>query len=130
MLKVSRENKVCYLMADFNLNLLNYENRQFTNEFLDIMYSCIPKLLLLLLLFVPLICRPTRKTANTAILIDNIFSNNLENHAFRGLFFTDVSDHLPVFTVTLEEVQCVNIQIRITLSAIKTIQILINSTSA
>ena len=81
-------------------------------------------------MFVPLISRPTAITSNTATLIDNIFSNNLENHAFSGLFFTDLSDHLPVFTVTLEEVECVNIQIRITLSAIKTIQILINSTSA
>lgn len=99
MMKVSRENKVCYLMGDYNLNLLNYENHQFTSEFLDIMYSC---------MFVPLISRPTRITSNTATLIDNIFSNNLENHAFSGLFFTDISDHLPVFTVTLEEVERVN----------------------
>ena len=99
MMKVSRENKVWYLMGDYNLNLLNYENHQFTSEFLDIMYSC---------MFVPLISRPTRITSNTATLIDNIFSNNLENHAFRGLFFTDISDHSPVFTVTLEEVERVN----------------------
>ena len=89
------------VMGDFNLNLFNYENHLFTNEFLDIMYFC---------MFVPLISRPTKITSNTATLIDNIFSNNLdhENHAFSGLFFTDISDHLPVFTVTLEEVECVN----------------------
>ena len=59
-------------------------------------------------MFVPLISRPTRITSNTATLIDNIFSNNLENHAFSNLFFTDISDHLRFFTVTLEEVERVN----------------------
>ena len=68
MLKISRENKICYLMGDYNLNLMNYNNHQFTNEFLDSMFSS---------MFVPLITRPTRITSNTATLIDNIFSNNL-----------------------------------------------------
>ena len=49
--KISRENKICYLMGDFNLNLLNCENHKLTNAFLDIMYSN---------MFFPLITRPTR----------------------------------------------------------------------
>ena len=36
--KISRENKICYLMGDFNLNLLNCENHKLTNAFLDIMF--------------------------------------------------------------------------------------------
>ena len=37
--KISRENKKCYIMGDFNLNLLDQQFHQFTNEFLDIMYA-------------------------------------------------------------------------------------------
>jgi hypothetical protein len=33
MAKISKENKVCYLMGDFNLNLLNHQSHQFTGEF-------------------------------------------------------------------------------------------------
>ena len=99
MIQISRENKLCYLMGDFNLNLMNYNSHQFTNEFLDIMYSNS---------FFPLITRPTRITSNTATLIDNIFSNNFVNQAFSGLFFTDISDHFPVFSVLVEEVKCEN----------------------
>ena len=86
-------------MGDYNLNLMNYNNHQFTNEFLDSMFSSI---------FVPLITRPTRITSNTVTLIDNIFSNDLDNHAFSGLFITDISDHFPVFTIISAQAKCVN----------------------
>ena len=76
---------------------MNYNNHQFTNEFLDSMFSS---------MFVPLITRPTRITSN--ILIDNIFFNDLDNHAFSGLFLTDISDHFPVFTVISDQAKCVN----------------------
>ena len=39
--KLSRENKLCYLMGDFNLNLLNHGNHLATGEFKDGLYSCI-----------------------------------------------------------------------------------------
>ena len=48
--KISRENKTCYLMGDFNLNLLNNENHNATGEFLDGLYSH---------LFFPLITLPS-----------------------------------------------------------------------
>ena len=37
---LSRENKLCYLMGDFNLNLLNHGNHVATAEFMDGLYSC------------------------------------------------------------------------------------------
>jgi hypothetical protein len=37
---ISKENKLCYLMGDFNLNLLNHHTHQLTAEFVDIMQSC------------------------------------------------------------------------------------------
>ena len=48
--------------------------------------------------FLPLISQPTRITSHTATLIDNIFTNHLPYAAIKGIFFTDVSDHLPIFT--------------------------------
>ena len=37
--KISRENKICYLLGDFNLNLINFQTHNPTGEFLDGMYS-------------------------------------------------------------------------------------------
>ena len=88
--KISRDNKNCYIMGDFNLDLLNHSSHQFTNEFLDIMYANS---------FSPLMTLPTRLTSHSATLIDNIFTNNLEKYAFSGLILSDISDHLPIFTI-------------------------------
>ena len=48
-------------------------------------------------MFFLLITQPTRITSNSATLIDNIFTNNLDTYSFSGLLFTDISDHLPIF---------------------------------
>lgn len=90
MAKISRENKACYLMGDFNINLMNHHSHQLTGEFLDIMYAN---------MFFPLITLPTRITAHTATLIDNIFINHSDNCSFSGLLFSDISDHLPIFCI-------------------------------
>ncbi|CAH3188463.1 unnamed protein product, partial [Porites lobata] len=55
------ENKICFLMGDFNINLINYQNHHLTGQFLDGMYSN---------MFFPLITRPSRITPHTATLID------------------------------------------------------------
>ena len=88
--KISRENKICFLMGDFNVNLMNYQHHQLTGQFLDGMYSN---------MFFPLITRPSRITSQTATLIDNIFVNNFFERSRSGLIFTDISDHLPVFSI-------------------------------
>ena len=66
--KISRDNEICYLMGDFNLNLLNNQNHNATVKFLDGLYSH---------LFFPLITLPFRITSDTATLIDNIFSHHV-----------------------------------------------------
>ena len=38
--KISKENKVCYLMDDLNLNQLNHELDNATGEFMDGLYFC------------------------------------------------------------------------------------------
>ena len=87
-------------MGDFNLNLLNCHNHKLTNEFLDTLYSN---------MFFPLITRPTRITSYNATLIDNIFTNDLDNCSFSGLFFTDISDHLPIFCLPITQDQINNV---------------------
>ena len=76
-------------MGDYNINLLNSDSHHPTGEFLDILYSN--------MLF-PLITRTTRVTANSATLIDNIFTNNFysDNWSAQGVLVTDISDHSPV----------------------------------
>jgi hypothetical protein len=51
--KVDRENKPCYLMGDFNVDLLKYENCTFANRFFNQLTSSA---------FLPLITKPTRLT--------------------------------------------------------------------
>ena len=97
--KITKENKICYIMGDFNLNLLRFQQHSLTGEFLEQMYSNA---------FFPLILRPSRITSHSATLIDNIFINQLHSNLKSGLLFTDISDHLPVFSICHETVQTVN----------------------
>ena len=59
-------------------------------------------------MFFPLITRPTRIISNTAMLIDNICTNNFNNISVSGLMFCDVSDHLPIFTLLLDQSKNLN----------------------
>ena len=36
--KINKENKVCYVIGDFNLNVMNHQSHNLTGEFLDMMY--------------------------------------------------------------------------------------------
>ena len=91
--KISLTNKTVYIMGDFNLDLMNYQCHAMTGEFLDAMFSR---------MLYPLITCPTRLTAYSATLIDNIFTNCLGKKHVNGLLFQDISDHLPIFTINLE----------------------------
>ena len=86
--KLKNENKLCFLMGDYNINLLNSDKRNPTSDFVELMHSYS---------FLSLINRPTRITATSATLIDNIFVNysDLQN-SFQCILVTDISDHLPV----------------------------------
>lgn len=88
---ISFENKLSYLMGDFNINILNSDSHQPTNDFINLMTSNS---------LYPLISKPTRITNSSATLIDNIFTNNLEYNMVSGIFYVDLSDHLPVFQIT------------------------------
>ena len=90
--RLDNVNKPCYLMGDFNIDLLKYKQCNFSNLFFNQLHSSG---------FVPLIRKPTRITKRTATLIDNIFTNIInQTEHFNGILINDISDHLPVFTIT------------------------------
>ena len=86
-------------MGDYNINLLNYDVHSSTVDFVDMIYSYS---------FMPLINRPTRITRDSATIIDNIFTNNLPSleGSLHGILVTDISDHFPVFHVSLIPNRC------------------------
>ena len=89
---INSENKKCYLLGDYNINLLNIDKHTDTNEFLDMMYTHS--------LF-PNITKRTRIYGKSSTLIDNIFSNDLlgTTQTLSGILETDISDHYPVFHI-------------------------------
>ena len=62
--KVHKESKLCIIMGDFNINLLNCDSHAITEEFMNLLSSYF---------FQPHILQPTRITIYSATLIDNIF---------------------------------------------------------
>ena len=92
LLKTKAEKKLLYILADFNINLLNADGHGATQDFLDIM--CSNSLL-------PTITKPTRVTKNSATLIDNIFTNGLlgAQYILTYILYCDITDHLPVFYI-------------------------------
>ena len=87
---LTKERRPCYIMGDFNINLLKQNIHSPTKKFLDTLLSHG---------FFPLINKPTRITTESVTLIDNILTNvhDLQNKS--GIWVVDTSDHLPVFTI-------------------------------
>ena len=86
--RINSENRPCYIVGDFNIDLLNTSNKNGGNVFVNRMFSNG---------FCPRIDRPTRVTENTATLIDHIFSNVHNNSTMSGIWTADIADHLPVY---------------------------------
>jgi len=81
-----------YIMGDFNVNLLQYHRSipvaDYCNNFISHgLY--------------PLITKPTRTTAGSATLIDNIFTNDINCITRAAVIISDVSDHYPIFVQKL-----------------------------
>ena len=85
--KVSKEQKSVFLLGDFNVSLLNYNDHNPTNEFLDSFASN------------SYILQPTRLTSHSKTLIDNIFCNIISPEAISGNLILTISDHLPQFMI-------------------------------
>ena len=90
--RVRHERKLCYLLGDYNIDLLKHGTLKPTSEFLDMLYGNS---------FYNLINRPTRNTQTSAILIDNIFTNdmNINEGKISGVLSTGITDHYPKFHI-------------------------------
>ena len=73
--KLSKEDKTIILMGDFNIDLLKYDHNTDSASFLDSLYTNF---------LLPYISTPSRVTTHSRTLIDNIFSNNIEDGLISG----------------------------------------------
>ena len=88
---VKKNHQDFFLLGDYNINILQAETHTGTSDFLDVMFAHF---------FIPLINRPTRVCNNSATIIDNIYTNcSARCDLFTGLFFTDITDHFPIFAI-------------------------------
>ena len=87
---ISQEKKDIYIMGDYNIDLLSLTNQNTSSRFLNNLSSFSLQ---------PHINKYTRITATSSTLIDNIFSNIVDDESINGILYYDISDHLPVFTI-------------------------------
>ena len=80
----NNEKKQCYVMGDFNIDILKHNSTDFVNT----IYSNN---------FFPLIIKPTRVNLTSSSLIDNIFTNVSNYKISSGVLVTDLTDHFPIF---------------------------------
>ena len=85
-------NQQTYVCGDFNIDLIKYKQHEQTDTFVNKMFS---------LGYKPLIKKPTRITAYSSTLIDNIFTNVLDLKHRSGVVIADISDHLPIIINSL-----------------------------
>ena len=80
--KITSENKLSYIMGDFNIDLLKDDVHRPIHDYLDLVYSHS---------LIPTIYKPTRITEHTATIIDNILTNT-DNIVESAIIVTDITD--------------------------------------
>ena len=85
---MSKEDKTIVLLGDFNIDLLKYDTNKDSTAFLDLMYTNF---------LLPYVTTPTQVTSHSETLIDNIFSNKIEDDLISGNIITTISDHYGQF---------------------------------
>ena len=89
--KLSNNNKITIVARDINFDLLKYDYKNLTYDFLSIMYSNF---------FQPCILEPTRITSNNRpSLLDNTFINTHDKDVYSGNIIDKISDHMPNFAI-------------------------------
>ena len=82
--KMSKEDKTIVLLGNFNIDLLKYDTNKDSTAFLELMYTNF---------LLPYVTTPTQVTSHSETLIDNIFSNKIEDDLISGNIITTISDH-------------------------------------
>ena len=80
------ENKNCYMLGDYNIDLLKEETTRSISDFLDLIYSHH---------IIPSVTKPTRITETSATIIDNILTNSNDELIRTNILVTDITDHFP-----------------------------------
>ena len=88
--KLNREDKFCFLMGDFNINLMKINSESDNSQFYNPMCSYF---------FTPLVLQPTRVTDKSKTLIYKIFFNSFEFTTLSGTITHSTSDHLIQFVI-------------------------------
>ena len=88
--KLSYGNKNVILLGDFNIDLLHYESHIQTKQFLDKIYFGS---------LTPHITIPTKITPRSRTLIDNIFTNTVDEPSISANLMCSISDHLAQFLI-------------------------------
>ena len=88
---VKHRNSSVLICGDFNIDLLSVTSNRHVTEYFDNVISSG---------FFPKITLPTRIQENSNTLIDQIWSNNLEESkkSKSGILINDISDHKMIFT--------------------------------
>ena len=82
-------NKELFLVGEFNINVLDFNERKMVQNFVDLMFQHG---------LIPTINKPTRVTRNTATAIDHIITNSVKTAVFKkDIIITDISDHFLIF---------------------------------
>ena len=92
--KINTEGKRLVLLGDFNINLLEYKVNNEVKNFVDILQSN---------LIAPTINLPTRISAQSSTLIDNIFISLFNSEIYAGNLLVGISDHMPQVVIISNE---------------------------
>ena len=93
MQKITQEKKLLFLMGNSNVNLLNYECHNDTNDSIDTMISHY---------LLPYILHPTRVTDHSKTVIDHIFSDNTSYEFISGNIISQISHSLRSFSTVYD----------------------------
>ena len=89
LVKVKNLNRPTYLCGDYNIDLLKVKiNKHYCSYFDEILSNG----------FFPKITLPTRIADHSSTLIDNIFTNNIDETGKSGILLNNITDHQIIFT--------------------------------
>ena len=86
--KLGHENKFTHILGDFNIDLLSLDIN--CRRFQNILYANAHD---------TVINKPTRIMMQSSTLIDNIITNVNKQNVSSGILYSDISDHLPIFSL-------------------------------
>ena len=93
------------IVSDFNINMLNFEIHNLTNEYVNLLTSKS---------FLPVITMPSRVNKQSATLIDHIWTNKICDSYKSGIILNSLSDHFPVVYFEEGKIQKIQLPDKIT----------------